>query len=98
MPAPRLQRRGAPHRPVRPFHLLLRRMPALSGRDCRAARTGLALSAQQEAPMADTTGYETILVEQRGKVALITLNRPQALNALNARLVAELNDALDRIE
>jgi enoyl-CoA hydratase len=48
--------------------------------------------------MADTTGYETILVEQRGKVALITLNRPQALNALNARLVAELNDALDRIE
>ena len=48
--------------------------------------------------MADTTGYETILVEQRGKVALITLNRPQALNALNARLVAELNTALDGIE
>jgi enoyl-CoA hydratase/carnithine racemase len=34
--------------------------------------------------------YENILVEQRGKVALVTLNRPQALNALNSALVAEL--------
>ena len=29
--------------------------------------------------------YETILVEQRGAVTLVTLNRPQALNALNSR-------------
>ena len=28
--------------------------------------------------------YETILVEQRGAVTLVTLNRPQALNALNS--------------
>jgi len=34
--------------------------------------------------------YETILVETRGRVGLITLNRPEALNALNAQLVAEL--------
>ena len=34
--------------------------------------------------------YETILVETRGKVGLIRLNRPQALNALNARLIGEL--------
>ena len=27
--------------------------------------------------------YETILVEQQGAVTLVTLNRPQALNALN---------------
>lgn len=42
--------------------------------------------------------YEMILVEQRGKVALVTLNRPKALNALCAQLVEELADALDRIE
>ncbi len=39
--------------------------------------------------------FENILVEQRGKVGLVTLNRPQALNALNSALVAELNEALD---
>src|SRR3954447_10693261 len=42
--------------------------------------------------------YETILVETRGKVGLVTLNRPQALNALNATLVSELNQALDGFE
>ena len=36
--------------------------------------------------------YETILVEQRGAVALVTLNRPQALNALNSRVLADLLD------
>ena len=34
--------------------------------------------------------YETILVEQRGEVTLITLNRPKALNALNSQLLADL--------
>lgn len=42
--------------------------------------------------------YEAILVETRGKVGLVTLNRPQALNALNAQLIAELNLALDAFE
>ncbi len=37
--------------------------------------------------------YETILVEQRGAVTLITLNRPKALNALNSQLLADLVDA-----
>jgi len=37
--------------------------------------------------------YETILVEQRGPVTLVTLNRPQALNALNSQVLAELIDA-----
>src|SRR3954453_22558455 len=42
--------------------------------------------------------YETILVETRGRVGLVTLNRPQALNALNSTLVAEINAALDGFE
>ncbi len=42
--------------------------------------------------------YETLLVETRGPVGLITLNRPKALNALNAQLVGELNQALDGFE
>lgn len=42
--------------------------------------------------------YETILLEVQGRVGLITLNRPQALNALNAQLVSELNLALDSLE
>ncbi len=42
--------------------------------------------------------YETILVEQRGRVGLVTLNRPKALNALNSKLIAELNAALDAFD
>ncbi|QHC95991.1 MULTISPECIES: enoyl-CoA hydratase [unclassified Pseudomonas] len=42
--------------------------------------------------------YETILLEIHGRVGLITLNRPQALNALNAQLVSEVNQALDALE
>jgi enoyl-CoA hydratase len=37
--------------------------------------------------------YETILVERRGAVTLVTLNRPQALNALNSAVLKELIDA-----
>jgi len=37
--------------------------------------------------------YETILVEQREAVTLVTLNRPQALNALNNQVLSELISA-----
>lgn len=42
--------------------------------------------------------YENILVETRGHVGLITLNRPKALNALSEGLVADLGQALDGFE
>jgi enoyl-CoA hydratase len=42
--------------------------------------------------------YQNIIVETRGKVGLVTLHRPQALNALNEALIAELNDALSSFE
>ncbi len=37
--------------------------------------------------------YETILVEQRGRVGWITLNRPHALNALNGQVAEEVTAA-----
>jgi enoyl-CoA hydratase len=42
--------------------------------------------------------YENILVEQRGAVTLVTLNRPQALNALNSSVLEELIDAFAKFE
>jgi enoyl-CoA hydratase/carnithine racemase len=40
-------------------------------------------------------GYEMILYETAGPVATITFNRPQALNAINPQMTAELHAALD---
>jgi enoyl-CoA hydratase/carnithine racemase len=42
--------------------------------------------------------YETLIVETRDHVGLIRLNRPQALNALNAKLMDELSDALAKFD
>ena len=39
------------------------------------------------------TEYSTILVEQRAAVTIVTINRPQALNALNSEVLRELIDA-----
>jgi enoyl-CoA hydratase len=42
--------------------------------------------------------YETIIAETKGRVGLIRLNRPSALNALNAQLIGELSQALEAFE
>jgi enoyl-CoA hydratase len=42
--------------------------------------------------------HQNVIVEAKGRVGIIRFNRPQALNALNAALVAELNIALDAFE
>jgi enoyl-CoA hydratase len=42
--------------------------------------------------------YQNIIVETKGRVGVITLNRPQALNALNRALIEELTQAIDAYE
>jgi enoyl-CoA hydratase len=42
--------------------------------------------------------FETIVIETRGRVGLIRLNRPQALNALNSMLIGELGQAVEAFE
>ncbi|MEU4839845.1 enoyl-CoA hydratase [Nocardia testacea] len=44
------------------------------------------------------TDFETILLERKDGVALITLNRPKALNALNAQVLDDVIAALDEVE
>ena len=46
--------------------------------------------------MADT--YETLIIEREDGYALVRLNRPEALNALNSRLMADLSAFLDAVE
>ena len=55
--------------------------------------------AHDNAPNAERSmSYQNILVETKGRVGIIRFNRPQALNALNAALVDELNAAIDAFE
>src|SRR5215469_1987028 len=67
---------------------------------CRtAARPSIARCAKNEfceASMSEKS--ETVLVETRGRVGLIRLNRPQALNALNSALIRDLARAVDTFE
>ncbi|AXL70892.1 enoyl-CoA hydratase [Pseudomonas aeruginosa] len=42
--------------------------------------------------------HETLLLDTQGRVGVITLNRPKALNALNEQLISKLNKALDHFE
>src|SRR5260221_4398121 len=42
--------------------------------------------------------YQDIAVETRGRVGVIRLNRPQALNALNKALMAELTQAIEAFD
>ena len=44
------------------------------------------------------TDFETILLEKKGRVGVITLNRPKALNALNSQVLRDIAAALDDLE
>lgn len=45
----------------------------------------------------NTTSFETITQERRGAVAILTLNRPDAMNAINMQMRRELREALDAL-
>lgn len=42
--------------------------------------------------------YKNVIFEKKGAVAVIRMNRPEAMNALNTETFVELGDILDRIE
>src|SRR3954471_22142781 len=62
------------------------------GRDARRALRAATRNRSLDAVPGDArmSDYNTILVEERGAVTLVTLNRPQALNALNSEVLKEL--------
>ena len=69
----------------------------------QGALAGVVLhEAVQRAPLGrgriHTMSYETILFEVADRIASITFNRPDRLNAINQQMIAELNDAYSRAE
>ncbi len=46
----------------------------------------------------ETMTYTTVLTETRGRVGIVTLNRPQAMNAFNITMLSELFDALEAFD
>lgn len=43
-------------------------------------------------------GYENILLNKEDKISIITINRPESLNALNAKTISELSSALNELD
>ena len=43
-------------------------------------------------------GYETVLVERKGHVGVVTLNRPERLNAINNVMAVEIGEAVDELD
>lgn len=43
-------------------------------------------------------GYENLLLKKEGNICILTINRPKALNALNSKVLEELNAAVEQIE
>src|SRR5215831_21288979 len=54
------------------------------------------MAVRTEGEGARVMAYEEIYFERRGRVGLITLNRPEKLNAWTPRMMAEYRDAIQR--
>ncbi|CAO3630839.1 unnamed protein product [Mucor fragilis] len=72
---------------------IIRPLSATKATSIRAFSTAF-VSRQAVAGTADEKSYTHIIAETKGKVGLITLNRPKALNALCSDLFTEVNEAL----
>ncbi len=64
---------------------------------------GHAAARRDEAPAARSknrrrVSYETIVIERDGPVAVVSLNRPKVLNALNSLMIGELGEAFESLE
>ena len=69
-------------------------LPGLAApRCCAPAALRRLASSSAAAPAAPAAAYSCILVSTEGRVGVITLNRPKALNALNSTLIGEINAA-----
>src|SRR5579885_1278292 len=79
-----------------------RTVAAPSNASCKAAARRFIVRCARSDPgdafMSAEKSHQNIIVEQHDKVGLIRLNRPQALNALNAALMEELARAVDEFE
>jgi 2-(1,2-epoxy-1,2-dihydrophenyl)acetyl-CoA isomerase len=65
------------------------------GSDSTCFRIGAIICKTREAPMAyEAVDYETITLERRGHVAVLTLNRPDRLNAISVGLREEVTQAV----
>jgi enoyl-CoA hydratase len=72
----------------------LTRPSLLNVRRCPLAQWGEGATTDGALYESKPMSYETIIVETRGRVGIIRLNRPQALNALNSALNGELARAI----
>ena len=59
---------------------------------------GYYLAGEQETMAEDTMEYETLIYQKEGGLGVVTLNRPERLNALSRQLYRELGQVLDEIE